>query len=349
MTPDPIYRRLQRLPKVELHRHWEASMRLTTLLDIAKDYGIEMPEYDVETLRPFVQVMPGEPHSMQHFLGKFTMLRQFYRSIEVIDRMTREIIIDADDDNVRYMELRFTPKALCNITQCGVSEMIQLVCNAAREASENREIIVKLIASMNRHESVQFGEQVMRAAIDHKDDGIVGLDLAGNEQMSGLPFREVFREAKQEGLGVTIHAGEWNGPNSISEAVNNLGADRIGHGVRVVEDPEIINILTEREIMLEVCPSSNVLSGICPSLSEHPLPEMMRHNLPITLNTDDPIICNINLTDELYYTVTHMNVSIEEIKQVIIRGAQASFLPDVERNALVAKFQGWLAEDSDAS
>jgi len=319
-------------------------MRLSTLLDIALEHGIEMPEYDIETLRPFVQVMPNEAHSMQHFLGKFTMLRQFYRSIEVIDRITREIVIDAVEDNVRYMELRFTPKALCNITQCSVDEMVQVVSRAAQEASQNRNIIVKLIASMNRHESVQFGEQVLRAAVDHRKDGIVGLDLAGNEEMSGLPFREIFREGKDEGLGITIHAGEWNGPDSIWDAVGNLYADRIGHGVRALEDPYITSMLAEREIVLEVCPSSNVLSGIFPALENHPLPEMMRRQLQTTLNTDDPVICNINLTDEIYYAVKHMKLSIDDIKQTILRGARASFLPTVERHALVAKFNAWLAE-----
>lgn len=344
MTPDPIYEQLKRLPKVELHRHWEASMRLSTLLDIAQQYGIEMPEYDVEMLRPFVQVMPDEPHSMEHFLGKFTMLRQFYRSIEVIDRITREIVIDAAEDNVRYMELRFTPKALCNITQCSVEEMTQVVTQAAQEASRDLDITVKLIASMNRHESVQFGEQVLRAAVDHRKNGIVGLDLAGNEEMSGLPFRDIFREGKEEGLGITIHAGEWNGSNSVWDAVGNLYADRIGHGVRALEDPYITSMLAEREIVLEVCPSSNVLSGIFGALEEHPLPEMMRRQLQTTLNTDDPIICNINLTDEIYYAVHHMKLSIDEIKRTIIRAARASFLPDDERIALVSQFNKWLSE-----
>lgn len=346
MVQDPIYEQIRRMPKVELHRHWEASMRLQTLVEIAKQYGIEMPEYEVETLRPFVQIMPEEPHSMQHFLGKFAMLRQFYRSLEVIERITREIIIDAVHDNVRYMELRFTPKALCNITQCSVTQVVRTVCETTQHISAQHNITVRLIASMNRHESVKFGERVLRAAVDHKDMGIVGLDLAGNEEMSALPFREIFRDAKQEGLGITIHAGEWNGAGSIWDAVGNLGADRIGHGVRVLEDRSIMNVLVEREIVLEVCPSSNVLSGIVPALSAHPLPDLMKQHLQVTINTDDPIICNINLSDEIYNAVKYMNVSMTEVKESIIRAAKSSFLSQVERDTLVEQFHMWLAQDA---
>lgn len=336
---DPIYEQVKGLPKVELHRHWEASMRLATLVDVAIHYGIEMPEYDMETLRPFVQVMPDEPHSMQHFLGKFAMLRQFYRSLDVIERITREIVIDAAEDNVRYMELRFTPKALCNISHASVKEVVELVCQTALQTAEEHNIIVRLIASMNRHESVEFGERVLRAAVDNRHNGIVGLDLAGNEEMSALPFRDIFRSAKQEGLGITVHAGEWNGASSVWDAVGNLYADRIGHGVRVLEDPSITNILVEREIVLEVCPSSNVLSGIVSSLAEHPLPDLMKQGLQVTINTDDPIICNINLTDEIYYTLKHMNLTLDDIKLNIIRAARSSFLPLQERDALVTQFQ----------
>lgn len=342
MIDDPVYAEIKKLPKIELHRHWEASMRLETLLHIAEEYGIEMPEYEVETLRPFIQVMPDEPRSMQHFLGKFAMLRQFYRSPSIIERMTREIVIDAAEDNVKYMELRFTPMALCNISQCSVREVVQIVCDTAQRVSAGHDITVRLIASMNRHESVSFGEKVLRAAIEFKDRGIVGIDLAGNEQMSALPFRNIFLTAKQEGLGVTIHAGEWDGAGSVWDAIGNLNADRIGHGVRVLEDPAIANILVEREVVLEVCPSSNVLSGIFDSLHEHPLPEMLRQHIRVTINTDDPVICNINLTDEIYNAVSHMRVSLDDIKRSTLVAARASFLPEQERNELIAQFQTML-------
>ena len=337
---------IKQLPKIELHRHWEASMRLETLVDIARDAGIEMPEYNVDNLRPFVQIMPDEPNDMLHFLGKFATLRQFYRSLDIIERITTEIIHDAADDNVQYMELRFTPKALVNLTRVPISQVVKLICETTQRVADEAGIIVRLIASMNRHEEVEIGEQVLRAAVDHMHQGIVGIDLAGNEEYPALPFYDIFREAKEEGLGITIHAGEWNGASSVWDAVGSLGADRIGHGVRVLEDVGITNILVEREITLEVCPTSNVYSGVIPSLAEHPLPQLMEAGIKTTINTDDPLICDINLTDELTRVMQHMNLSIHDIQDSILQSAKSAFLPAHQRQNLIQQFEHQFANYS---
>src|SRR5690606_4063243 len=149
--------------------------------------------------------------------------------------------------------------------------VIEWVCDAAKEAAAEYDIEVGLIVSMNRHESVQFGEQVLEAALYNLDKGVVGIDLAGIEL--GYPatmFRNIFMEARDAGLGVTIHAGEWDGAQSVWDAVGNLGCHRIGHGIRCLEDPGIMSILAERGTILEVCPSSNVDSGVVDSLGMHP-------------------------------------------------------------------------------
>ncbi len=337
---------IKQLPKIELHRHWEASMRLETLVDIAQDAGIEMPEYNVDNLRPFVQIMPDEPNDMLHFLGKFATLRQFYRSLDIIERITTEIIYDAAADNVQYMELRFTPKALVNLTRVPIQRVVELICETTQRVAKEAGINVQLIASMNRHEEVEIGEQVLRAAVDYKHKGIVGIDLAGNEEYSALPFYDIFREAKEEGLGITIHAGEWNGASSVWDAVGSLGADRVGHGVRVLEDPGITNILIERSITLEVCPTSNVYSGVIPSLAEHPLPKLMKAGVKTTINTDDPLICDINLSDELTRTMQHMDLSLDDIQQSILQAAKSSFLPTHQREQLIQQFEQQFAKFS---
>src|SRR5688572_3310844 len=169
------------MPKIELHRHFEASLRLETMLEIAQQTGIEMPEYELETLRPFVQVMPDEERSSRHFLSKFMTLRQFFRSPEIIERIAREIVEDAARDNVHYMELRFTPKALTNMTQAPLETIVPLVCDAANAAADEFGIIVRYIVSMNRHEPLALGEPVLRAAINNRHRGVVGIDLAGDE------------------------------------------------------------------------------------------------------------------------------------------------------------------------
>lgn len=333
------------LPKIELHRHLEGSVRLSTLVEVAQEYGIEMPEYDIETMRPFVQMMPGEPHDSQHFLGKFRMLRQFYRSREVARRITREAVLDAAADNVRYMELRFTPMALCKASGASIDEMVQIVCEAACLAAEEADIKVRLITSMNRHEAVEIGEKVLEASLRYRDMGIVALDLAGDEaNYSALPFRDLFLKARDHGFNITVHAGEWAGAASVWDAVGNLGATRVGHGINVLSDPAMVNVLIEREIVLEVCPGSNVLSGVVSSMSEHPLAQLTAYDVLTTINTDDPSVCNSTLSDEMVCAIQDLDLTLDDIKAAILRAARAAFLPIDERDALVREFTDMLAD-----
>lgn len=335
---------IQAMPKIELHRHLEGSLRLETLVEIGEEVGIEMPEYDVEALRPFVQMMPGEERSARHFLSKFMTLRQFYRSVEIIERITYEIVEDAALDNVKYMELRFTPKALCNITQLELEEVVPLVCDIGNVAAAEFGIMVRYIVSMNRHEPVGLGEHVLRAGLNNRHKGVVGIDLAGDEaNYPGLEFRSLFQRAKAAGLGITIHAGEWGGASSVWNAIGNLGADRVGHGVNVIEDPAMVQVLVDRGICLEICPTSNYLSGVVDSMEEHPIHELTRNNILTTINTDDPLICNVNLSEEITATMTALDLSLEDIKQYQIRAARAAFLESDDRNELIRMFQGYMS------
>ncbi|MBI1256894.1 MAG: adenosine deaminase [Chloroflexi bacterium] len=343
MIDHELLQMIQGMPKIDLHRHLEGSLRLETLVSIALEYGITLPKSDVEGLRPFVQIVPGEAHSWQQFLGKFQILRQFYRSETIIKRVTHEVIADAAADNVKYMELRFTPQALNNLMQCNYQQVVEWVCEAAEAAVASHDIQVALILSMNRHESVGIGEQVLQAAIDYQDRGVVGLDLAGQEAgYSCLPFRDLFEQAKAEGLGVTIHAGEWAGADSVREAVEMLGADRIGHGIRSVEDPALIELLLRHETVMEVCPTSNVLSGAVTDFDVHPLIALYGQGVKTTINTDDPLICNVTMSDELDHVVEEMPLTLDDVKRNIMTAAQASFLRPPQREALVAQYEAWL-------
>jgi len=344
LSDENLLATIRAMPKIELHRHLEGSLRLQTLVDIAEASGIEMPEaYHVEALRPFVQMMPDEERSAKHFLSKFITLRQFYRSVDIIKRITREIVEDAAHDNVKYMELRFTPRALCNITQVSMDEMVAIVCEAGNTAAEENGIMVRYIVSMNRHESLAIGEKTLRASLNHRDKGVVGLDLAGDESnFTGLEFRSLFKRAKSVGLGITIHAGEWGGSESVWNAIGNLGADRVGHGVNVISDPAMLQVIIDRNIALEVCPTSNYLSGVVESMETHPMHDLTELNVLTTINTDDPLICDVNLSEEIYASMQAMNIPLNEIKQYQIRAAQASFLDATERDKLVTTFQGYL-------
>jgi adenosine deaminase len=325
------------LPKVELHRHLEGSLRLDTMVDIARQHGITIPA-DVLRLSTLVQVQEEEKFTFQNFLGKFNTLRLFYRSPDVIHRITREAIEDAAKDNVRYMELRFTPVALSRAERFPLHDVIDWVITSTREASKQHDVIVNLIASVNRHESTELAEQVAWLAAEHVKDGLVALDLAGNEaEFPTQPFYGIFKEARQAGLHVTIHAGEWGPAEHVREAIEELGTNRIGHGVRVLEDPNVIALAKERGTAFEVCITSNYQSGVVQSLDTHPLVEMFDNGLNVTINTDDPSISRITLSHEYYTACEDLQMPPTTLRQRIVAAAQAGFLPEDEKEQLVKR------------
>lgn len=327
------------LPKVDLHRHLEGSLRLETMLDIASQHGIGVPD-DVLGLSSLVQMQPDENFSFRNFLAKFNTLRLFYRSPEVIDRVTREAVEDAAKDNVKYMELRFTPVALSRAEGFPLKEVMDWVTTSAHAAAELNGMVVRLVPSVNRHESPELAEQVARLAADHQDAGIVGLDLAGNEaEFPTEPFFGIFREARQSGLHLTIHAGEWGPASNIREAIRELGAERIGHGVRVLEDSAVTDLARELGIPFEVCVTSNYQSGVVPALAAHPLPRMLESGINVTIDTDDPSISRITLSHEYQVVCEDLGLSQAALKDRILAAAQAAFLPLGERESLVARLR----------
>ena len=327
------------LPKVELHRHLEGSLRLDTMLDIASKHGITIPA-DVLRLSTLVQIQEEDKFTFQNFLAKFNTLRLFYRSPEVIHRITREAVEDAAKDNVRYMELRFTPVALSRAERFPLHDVIDWVISSAKEASEKHGVIVRLIASVNRHESADIAEQVAWLATEHINDGIVAMDLAGNEaDFPSQPFYGIFKEAKQAGLHVTIHAGEWGPAYNVREAIEEIGAERIGHGVRVMEDESIVSLARERQTAFEVCITSNYQSGVFESLETHPLMQMLDAGLNVTINTDDPSISRITLSHEYYAACEALKMPQNSLKQRIVAAARASFIGETEKEKLVKQLE----------
>ena len=319
-------------PKVELHRHLEGTLRIETMLEIARKHSITVPA----SLSGLVQVQEGDPLTFQNFLAKFNTLRLFYRSPDVIDRITREAVEDAAKDNVRYLELRFTPVALSRAERFPLHDVMNWVVISAREAAKKHKMKVGLIVSVNRHESTELAEQVAWLAAEHVKDGVVGMDLAGNEaDFPAQPFAGLLKEARQAGLHITIHAGEWAGAKNVREAIEELGAERIGHGVRVMEDGYTAALAKERGTVFEVCVTSNYQSGVFPAQEKHPLPRMLAAGLNVTINTDDPSVSRITLSHEYRIVCTELGMPADVLKGRILAAAQASFLPEKDKNELV--------------
>lgn len=327
------------LPKVELHRHLEGALRVDTLLEIVRSQNLPLPATKNE-LQALVQVQASEALNSTVFLAKFQVLRQFFRTPEIIARVTREAIADARADGVSYMELRFTPVALGRVRDFPLAEVMDWVCDSAAQASLDYDLPARLIVSVNRHESVALAEQVIDLALQRRDRGVVALDLAGDEaNFDALPFLGVFNEARASGLKVTVHAGEWNGPENVRQAIDIFHVDRIGHGVRVMEDPEVVALARDTQTAFEVCFTSNFQTGVVADLLQHPLPRMLAAGLNVTLNTDDPSISQIALSDEYRAVAGKLGWERQKLEKVVLSAARASFLSAAEKQALVQRLQ----------
>jgi len=305
------------------------------MLDIARQHGVTVPA-SMFNLSGLVQVQEKDPMTFTNFLEKFKTLRLFYKSPDVIHRVTQEAIEDAAKDNIRYMELRFTPVALSRAEGFPLHDVMEWVIQSAKEAAKKFNIQVGLLASVNRHESAELAEQVAWLAADHIQDGMLGMDLAGNEaEFKAAPFYGIFKEARQAGLRVTIHAGEWGGAENIREAIEKLGAERIGHGVRVMEDERVVALAMERKTTFEVCMTSNYQSGVVKALTEHPLPRMMEVGLNVTVNTDDPSVSRITLSHEYQHAAQDLKIPMSALMNSVVNAAQAAFLKDDQKQKLV--------------
>ncbi len=327
------------LPKAELHRHLEGSLRLRSLFEIARAEQLTLPAPTAEHFRALVQVRQHEPFTAENFLSKFRVLRLFYRSPEIIQRLTAEVVADAAADNIRYLELRFTPVALTRARGFSLYEVMDWVTTSAHEAARQHGVVLGLIVSVNRHEPPGLAAEVAELAASFRTRGVVGLDLAGDEsRYSAAPFAPIFREAQAAGLHITVHAGEWGPAANVVEAIESLHAERIGHGIRVLEDPNAVALARERGVVFEVCPTSNYQSGVVPTLREHPLPKMLAAGLRVTLNTDDPSISGIDLSHEFRLAHEAMGMTRDDLQQATLTALEAAFLSTARRAALRQAF-----------
>lgn len=330
---------LHALPKVDLHRHLEGSLRLRTLAEIAQEHGIDLPSYDIEYLRRFATVA-SDMQDFHLFLEKFTFLRRFYPTQAAVERVAYEAVADAAADNVKYLELRFNPVAQAREQGFSLDQVTTWVCGAVARAQRDCGVRTNLILQIGRDESTDTASQIADIALAHRDDGVVGVDLAGDEvRYPARPFAEVFQRVRREGLGVTVHAGEAGGAENVREAIELLGTQRIGHGVRAVENSDILQLIRRRGVTLEVCPTSNLQTGVVLNFWQHPLPDLLALNARVTVNTDDPSVSDTTLTDEYMTAMLAMGVKLEQIKRMIITAVEGSFQPPEERKRLATWFR----------
>lgn len=328
---------IKSLPKVDIHRHLEGSLRLSTLVEIARLEDLAMPA-EAESLRPRVQIEGESPVDVPAFLDKFKAIRQFFRSREIIQRLVDEVVEDAADDNVQVLELRFTPTALAQAGGFKLEDVTDWVLAAVQSAGTKHSVQVASILSINRHEPIELAEKVTKLAIEAMPSGVTGLDLAGDEaNFPAAPFKTLLQQAKSAGLGLTVHAGEWAGAENVREAIETLGVDRIGHGIRVLEDKDITAIAARSGTIFEVSLTSNLKTGVISNQESHPLPEMVQAGLSVALTTDDPSIFDSQLSDEYEIAQKHYGFNDDSLKAFNLTALQAMFLPGREKRRLEKK------------
>lgn len=323
---------LANIPKVELHRHLEGSIRPSTLAEVCREHRVPLPTYDVDVLTDLLRVrQPAE--NLAGFLKPFGLIKYAFVDREAISRITYEAVEDAALDSVRYMELRFSPEYMGFYHQLRITEVLDAIVEGMELATRKFTVDAKLIVSICRDrvpdEMGPFWPssiEVARTAVKYANRGVVGLDLSGIEP--GFPpemFQEPFRIAREAGLGITVHAGEAAGPENVRSAIEQLGATRIGHGVRVVQDEQILQLVKERGVTLELCPTSNVLTRAVSSLGEHPIGSLHAQGVLVTVNTDDPTVCGVSLTGEYMLVMENFGFTLEDIEQLITNARLAAF------------------------
>ncbi len=319
------------LPKIDLHRHLEGTLRLRTLADIAIEHGIDLPSYDIEQLRPYVQIT-NDPPDFHRFLEKFKLLRHFYTSREAVQRVTREAVIDAAADNIVYLELRFNPVALSRVHRFRLSDVVEWVIEAVEQVQREVATRTCLIFQIGRNEPLSVAEEIVDLAIAYHGNLVRGVDLAGDEvHYPAQRFARPFRRAKEAGLHITVHAGEAAGAESVRAAVEVLHAERIGHGIHSVESSAVIHLLRQRGITLEICPTSNYQTGVVRGFDYHPLLDLFNLQVGVTINTDDPSISDTTLSDEYVVAVEAIGFPQPQIYRTLRYAVEAAFIPDEER------------------
>jgi len=324
------------LPKIELHCHLDGSVRPGTIIDIANKEGISIPYYDIDNIKKEITA-PEECKSLDEYLKRFTIPNLVMQSKESLRRITFELLEDCAKENVKYIEVRFAP--LLHINKgLSVNEVIESVISGILDAEEKYDIKGNVILCCMRFMTANKAFEVVEAGKKYLLKGVVAIDLCGSE---GDGFCKKFVEpialARQYGYRVTIHAGETGIGKNVFDAVELLGAERIGHGVFIKDCIEAYDIVKNKEIILEMCPTSNIQTKAIDTFKNHPIYKFLKDGIRVTVNTDNRTVSNTNMTKECGILFGEFRITYEEYKQIYINSVDAAFT-DIETKKWLRKF-----------
>lgn len=325
-----------RLPLTDIHRHLDGNIRAQTILDLGRQFNLTLPATELDALRPHVQVTKTEP-DLVSFLQKLDWGVKVLGDLDACRRVAQENVADAANAGLHYAELRFSPYYMAMTHNLPVAGVVEAVIDGIRRGRQEHDIDVRLIGILSR----TFGEEACLQELDgllaHRD-GITALDLAGDELgFPGSLFLSHFNRARDAGWRITVHAGEAAGPESIWQAIRELGAERIGHGVKAAEDPELMDFLAKHQIGIESCLTSNIQTSTVAALDSHPLATFLRHGVLASINTDDPAVQGIEIEHEYRVAAPAAGLTSDEIRQAQENGLTMAFLSEAEKEAILAK------------
>ncbi|MFR9719446.1 adenosine deaminase [Aeromonas diversa] len=324
------------LPLTDLHRHLDGNIRAQTILELGRRHNIVLPADELEALRPHVQIVENEP-SLVAFLKKLDWGVAVLADYDACRRVAYENAEDLLRAGIDYAELRFSPAYMAMAHKLDPQGVVEAVVDGVRAGCRDFGVQANLIGIMSRTFGTEQCRRELEACLAHAN-ALVAIDLAGDELgFPGELFTEHFRRVRDAGLRVTVHAGEAAGPESMWQAIQDLGAERIGHGVKAIEDPRLMDYLAERRIGIESCLTSNVQTSTVESFERHPIRQFLAHGILACLNTDDPAVEGIELPHEYEVAAPAVGLSAAEIRQAQQNGLTLAFLGDAEKRALAER------------
>ena len=324
------------IPLIDLHRHLDGSVRLETILDLGRQHNLALPAWELEGLRPHVQITEPTPGVMA-FIAKFKWMVGVLADYDACRRIAYENVADANMEGIEYIELRFSPRFMAEPHGLAMEGVVEAVTAGIFQGASTFDIGVKLIGIISRTYGVEAGWEELEALLTQRDH-LVGLDLAGDEiNYPASWFKDHFKKARDIGWAITVHAGEAAGAESIWQAIRDLGASRIGHGVRAIDDPALMDLMQENRIAIEANLTSNLQTMTVPDLAQHPAKKFFEKGLLVTLNTDDPGISGINLPHEYTVAAPAAALSKDQIRKAQRNALEAAFLSEEEKTALLQK------------
>jgi adenosine deaminase len=332
-----------KLPKTDLHCHLDGSLRIETLIDLAKKHKVELPTYNVNEIKEALHL--GKIHeNLVNYLKVFDLTCAVMKNIEDIKRVTYELVEDCAKENVWHLEIRFCPTLLIN-NNLSINEITNAALIAMNQASEEFSISAKMIICGLKHYSLEQNLELAQLALDFSTQGVVAYDLAGPEDgFENKNYQQICLKALRGLINVTIHAGEAFGPASISQALFYCGANRIGHGVRLIENEKLTNYVLDRRIPLELCPTSNLQTGVVDDLKNHPFKKLFDLGIKTTLNTDNRLVSDTTITKEYQVLYKHLGFSQSELIKVALNGFESAFLPYQVKQKMITKFKKHMFE-----